>query len=414
MAANILFILSGSIAAYKACEVISRLTQEGHRVRTVATPSALRFVGAATLEGLTREPVATDLFAPGAALDHITLARWADLTLLCPATAHTLNRAAAGLADDLAGALLLVHDWSKPLLIAPAMNPSMWSHPATQDSVARLGGWGARFITVGAGRTACGETGEGRLAEPAAILAAVELALARPERKLRVLVTSGGTAEPIDEVRVLTNVSTGRTGALIADHLARAGHEVTLLRAETAVPAQTRVREETFRSFTDLDAALHRLLAAADFDGIIHAAAVSDFSPELPDDDGVAPGWDGGKLDSSAPRLLRLRPNPKLIDSLRARSGNPAVRIVAFKLTSRSGPAEAQRRVRELFARAQPDFIVHNDLADRDHDRFPATIHHADGTVTPCPSRGELAATLGRLLAAPAAVTPVPAGAGPP
>ncbi len=173
---NILFILTGSIACYKACDAISRLVQRGHRVRTVATASALRFVGTATLEGLTREQVATDLFAEGHALDHIGLARWADVTLVCPASADRLNRMAAGLGDDLAGALLLAHDWTRPLLLAPAMNPSMWRHPATVASVRTLRSWGARFIESGSGRTACGEEGEGRLAEPADIVAAVEAA----------------------------------------------------------------------------------------------------------------------------------------------------------------------------------------------------------------------------------------------
>src|SRR4051812_3997616 len=181
---NILFILTGSIACYKACDAISQLVQRGHRVRTAATAAASKFVGPATLEGLTREKVATDIFAEGAALDHIELARWADLVIVCPATANTLNRMAAGLADDLAGALLLAHDWKKPLLVAPAMNPAMWTHPATAASVARLREWGVRFIEVGAGRTACGEVGEGRLAEPDEIVAAVEAALALEGRKM--------------------------------------------------------------------------------------------------------------------------------------------------------------------------------------------------------------------------------------
>src|ERR1043165_7231499 len=123
--ANILFIVSGSIAAYKACEAISQLVQRGHRVRPVATAAALKFVGAATLEGLTGEKVATDIFEAGAAPDPIPPARGADLTIVAPATANTLNRMAAGLADDLAGALLLAHEWRKPLLVAPAMNPVM-------------------------------------------------------------------------------------------------------------------------------------------------------------------------------------------------------------------------------------------------------------------------------------------------
>ena len=180
---NVLFILTGSIACYKACEVISQLTQRGHRVRAVATESALRFVGVATLEGLTRAKVATDLFAAGGALEHIDLARWADVTVVCPVSADRLNRMAAGLGEDLAGALLLAHDWSRPLLLAPAMNPAMWRHPATVASVRTLRSWGARFIEVGVGRTACGETGAGRLAEPDEILAAIEAALlAAPAR----------------------------------------------------------------------------------------------------------------------------------------------------------------------------------------------------------------------------------------
>lgn len=174
---KLLFVVTGSIAGYKACEAVSQLVQRGHRVRAVATPAARQFVGVATLEGLTGERVRTDLFEPGAALDHIDLTRWADAVVVCPATAHTLNRFAAGLADDLVGALFLAHDWSKPFLVAPAMNPAMWSHPATVAAVGRLREWGVRFIDVGTGRTACGEVGEGRMAEPWEVVAAVEAAL---------------------------------------------------------------------------------------------------------------------------------------------------------------------------------------------------------------------------------------------
>ncbi len=178
MPANILFILSGSIACYKACAAISQLVQRGHQVRCVATEAALKFVGVATLEGLSREKVATDLFADGGALDHISLVRWANVVVVCPATANTLNRAAAGLGDDLAGALLLAHDWTKTLLFFPAMNPAMWSHPATRASVDKLRSWGARFVELGVGRTACGEVGFGRLAEPDDIVVTVEAACA--------------------------------------------------------------------------------------------------------------------------------------------------------------------------------------------------------------------------------------------
>ena len=174
---NLLVIVTGSIAGFKACEAISQLVQRGHRVRTVATAGALRFIGPATLEGLTGSPVLTDIFASGAALEHIALTRWADAVLVCPATANTINRFAAGLADDLAGALFLAHDRTKPFLIAPAMNPAMWSHPATVASVEKLRQWGVQFLPVGEGRTACGEVGEGRLVEPAEVVAIVEAAL---------------------------------------------------------------------------------------------------------------------------------------------------------------------------------------------------------------------------------------------
>ena len=397
---NIAFILTGSIAGYKACEVISQLVQRGHRVRLVVTEAARRFVGEATLEGLTGERVLTDLFVPGAALDHIELTRWADLVVVCPATAHTLNRFAAGLADDLPGALFLAHDRTKPWLIAPAMNPAMWRHPATVAAVARLRDWGVQFIPVGEGRTACGETGEGRLAEPDEIVKMIEARLSRPAGRLRVLVTSGGTAEPIDAVRVLTNVSTGRTGAGIAAHLAAAGHEVVLLRARGTAAAEFPCREEMFFTFAEFDAALARLLGKETFDAVIQAAAVTDFGIEAVEVDGVAPTANGAKLDSGTAPVLRLKKNPKLIDQLRARSRNPAIQVVAFKLTHGATEFTTAAAVADLFQRSGADLVVHNDLAARaGPDAFPADIYQSDGQlVVHCATRAELAPALECLL----------------
>ncbi len=179
--ANVLFLLSGSIACYKACTVISRLAQAGVTVQTVATPSALRFVGRATLEGLSGRPVFTDLWEEGRALDHIELARTADLALLCPATANTINRLAGGLADDPVGALFLAWELKdKPWWLAPAMNGRMWEHPATAASLEKLRGWGVKVLDPIEGAHACGEEGPGRLADPEAIAAAVLAALPRP------------------------------------------------------------------------------------------------------------------------------------------------------------------------------------------------------------------------------------------
>ena len=163
---NILFLLSGSIACYKACAAISRLAQAGVNVQTVATPAALRFVGAATLEGLSGRPVFTDLFEQGRALDHIELARAADLALVCPATANTINRLAHGLADDPIGALFLAWEMKqKPWWVAPAMNGYMWDHPATEASLTKLRDWGVRVLDPVDGAHACGEIGPGRLME---------------------------------------------------------------------------------------------------------------------------------------------------------------------------------------------------------------------------------------------------------
>lgn len=399
---NLLVILGGSIACYKACEVISQLVQRGHRVRVVASASALRFVGTSTLEGLTGMKVGTDLFEPGAALDHIALARWADATLVCPATASLLNRLAAGLADDLAGALLLAHDWKKPLLVAPAMNPFMWSHPATVASVSRLRSWGVRFVAIGVGRTACGEEGEGRLAEPSEIVAAISATLDRPGKRLRVLITSGGTSEPIDGVRVITNTSTGETGALIATYFAQRGHEVMLLRATTARTAGGACREATFFTYADLDAALTEFLRNENFDTVIQAAAVGDFSLETIEIDGVGRAPGTAKLGSEVAPVLRLRRNPKILDTLRARSRNPAVRVVGFKLTQAANPESARAAVQRLFATGAVDHVVYNDLATRRaHGQFPAEIWSAGQTEPQhCSDRLGLAAGLETLLVA--------------
>ncbi len=393
---NLLIILSGSIACYKSCEVISQLVQRGHRVRVVATTGALRFVGAATLEGLTGEKVRSDLFEAGAALDHIALARWADVTLVCPATADLLNRAAAGLGDDLATTLLLAHDWKKPLLIAPAMNPLMWSHPATAASVTRLRGWGARFVEVGIGRTACGETGAGRLAEPAIIVTAVESALAPVTRKLRVLVTSGGTAEPIDGVRVITNTSTGETGARIAIGLANHGHDVLLLRAKSACSTEGLCREVTFFTYSELDTALTLWLGAEKFDAVIHAAAVGDFSVAAIEVNGEPRPPSMAKLGSDAAPVLRLRRNPKILDTLRTRSCHSGLRVIGFKLTQGADAPAARSAVAALFASGAVDHVVHNDLAARTVDgTFPADLWTL-GLNEPrhLRDRGDLAAAL--------------------
>jgi len=244
------------------------------------------------------------------------------------------------------------------------------------------------------------------MAEPDEIVIAVEATLARPARRLRVLITSGGTAEPVDGVRVLTNTSTGATGAGLADHFARCGHEVVLLRARSAVAAGAALRTEIFGSFAELDAALTRLLGEENFDVVIHAAAVSDFGIAAIVVDGVRQPLGAAKLDSRAGLALELKLQPKLVNALRARSRNPALAVVAFKLTNGSTPTAAASAVQTLRDAAQADFVVHNDLATRGAalGAFPATIHPAArGAPVSCATRTELAETLERLLAMPRA-----------
>lgn len=401
---NLLFVVTGSIAAYKACEAISRLVQRGHRVRVVATESALRFVGAATFEGLTSAAVARDLFASGEALAHIELARWADATVVCPATANTLNRLAAGLADDLAGALLLAQDGTKPLVLAPAMNPAMWAHPATQAAVRTLTERGARWIEAGTGRTACGEQGAGRLAEPAEIVAAVEAAAARPARRLRVLVTCGGTAEPIDAVRAITNTSTGETGALIAEHFARGGHAVRVLRARTARAPRGAESERTFFTTAELAAALADELREHEFDAVIHAAAVADFTVAAIEDAcgaTLTTGGGRGKLPSGVEPAVRLARNPKLLATIRPRSRRRDVCVVGFKLTAGATEAEAAGAVRAMWTDGAVDLVVHNDLAQRGAaGAFPAQVWAGGEPVERCADRAAIGPALERRLLA--------------
>jgi phosphopantothenoylcysteine decarboxylase/phosphopantothenate--cysteine ligase len=174
---KILFQLSGSIACYKACSVISKLVQNGFDVKTAATKSALRFIGTATLEGLTHKPVYADLFEGERALEHVELAQWYDLAILCPATANILGKLAAGIGDDCVSTLFLAHGFKKPYLIAPAMNRNMLAHPATKRSMSVLQGWGVKVLGTGTGRQACGDRGPGRMLEPDAVYAEILKAL---------------------------------------------------------------------------------------------------------------------------------------------------------------------------------------------------------------------------------------------
>lgn len=377
---KVLFLMTGSIACYKACQVISRLTQNNCEVQVVATPAALQFVGNATIEGLTGKSVISDLYAPGSVMDHIHLIRWADLILVAPATANFLNKAAAGIADDLVSTLFLAHDFKKPFLVAPAMNSMMYLHPVTQASLKKLSSMGIELLDTAAGILACGEEGYGRLLEPDQILAAAlkSLGTKRSEgtppkagKAFKILITAGGTQEPIDSVRKITNTSTGSTGVRLAEGFAELGCDVILLKAESAPQPQAPMKTFQFKHFADLNEHLETQLGIEDFDAVIHLAAVSDYSVASIETEGRAhPPSEVSKLSSSPEEIVvRLKKNFKIVDRLKKYSRHKGIQVVAFKLTSHASAEEKAQAVHKLMTSAQADYVVHNDLTDIDKAR---------------------------------------------
>ncbi len=277
---RLLLGVTGGIAAYKGLELVRRLCDRGYEVQVVMTEAAIRFVGPASFQALSGRPVRTDLWDAGAeaGMGHIELARWADLVLVAPASAHSLARLAHGLADDLLGTLCLATQ--APLAVAPAMNRVMWEHPATQANVALLASRGVRIWGPGEGLQACGEEGEGRQLEPDDLVARIEsvrIGRRRFPPGVRVLLTAGPTREPIDPVRYLTNRSSGRMGYALATAFHEAGAQVTLVSGPTALPEPsgiTLVRVETSREM------LERVMAEVPRCAIFCAVAdVADFRP---------------------------------------------------------------------------------------------------------------------------------------
>lgn len=359
---KILFITTGSIACFKAAQAVSALVKRGHSVQVVATKSALQFVGAATWEGLTGQPVAHDIWAEGRAMDHIQLIRDADLVIVAPASAGFLNRIASGLADDLASTLFLAHDFSKPFLVAPAMNVAMLKHPVTQGSIAKLSQMGVDILPTGHGPLACGEEGEGRLLEPEELVQEIERRL-KPFGP-RVLVTSGGTREPIDDVRFIGNRSTGATGSAVAAALAAEGMEVVLLRAADSVPPPAGVKSRSYETYADLEMALQEELRDRPPSHVIHAAAVADFTVEKAK----------GKVGSGRALSLELQPTPKLIGKIREWSN---AKVCGFKLTS-GAPEDVRKGAIERVMESA-ELVVHNDQLERASGRHTFRVHQRSG-----------------------------------
>jgi phosphopantothenoylcysteine decarboxylase / phosphopantothenate---cysteine ligase len=273
--------VTGCIAAYKSCELVRSLVKHGCRVKVVMTDAATNFVGPTTFRALTGQPVAVGLWDEAdASVHHISLAEEADVFAIAPATANTLVKIAEGRADDLLSTSALATEAT--LVIAPAMNVHMWRAETTQAAVAKLRARGAVIVEPESGELACGEVGEGRLAEPAVISKAIlgEVKRSRDMRGVNVLVTAGPTFEALDPVRFLGNRSSGKTGYAIAEEAARRGAEVTLVSGPTVLPEPFGVRTLHVTSAQQMHDAV--LGAYAEADAVVATAAVSDFRPATP------------------------------------------------------------------------------------------------------------------------------------
>ncbi len=398
---NILLLMSGSIACAKASSLISAWSKKGHKVRVACTRSVSEFVGRSTLEGLGAEMVFDNVFGAGQSMEHIALGQWADIVIAAPATSNLINKLAAGIADDAVTTLWqAAYGLEKPMVLVPAMNTRMWRYPATRESVRRLEQWGIQVLPVGEGELACGESGEGRMLEPEEVLTRLDRLLAQDEqgKGKRILITAGGTREPIDSVRFIGNMSSGRTAAVLADELSRAGHTVTWLGARDALRPELPMKLEYYSSFDDLKRQLQSLLAKQTYDAVIHAAAVSDFSVASLETSDGSTDQAAGKIPSGSELILHLKPNPKLLDSLKQWSANPGVRVIGFKLTDTMDLDQRLAAIQRQLDNPAVDTVVHNDLSEIDETRHLFHLHGKDHTPLACDSKGELAKFINRLL----------------
>lgn len=364
---KILLIVGGGIAAYKALELVRLLGKAGAEVMSVLTPAGAEFVTPMSLAALTGRPVRQDLFMPEdeTAMGHIELSRWADLVVVAPATAGLIAKAANGLADDLASTTLLATD--KRVLMAPAMNVRMWLHPAVQANMARLKGFdgfqGAAVVGPDEGEMACGEFGPGRMAEPQAILKAIQSLLAgadgRPLAGKTAVVTAGPTFEPIDPVRGLTNRSSGKQGYAIAEALSALGARVTLVSGPVALSAPPGVERVWVETAREMQAAVQAALPA---DIAVMSAAVADWRV-----DGVA----SGKIKKApgGPPSLALIENPDILAGVSAPGKARPGLVVGFAAET----ADLEKNARAKLSRKGCDWIVGNDVS--------ADVFGADGNA---------------------------------
>lgn len=342
--------ISGGIAAYKAVGIARLLVLAGHEVYVVATAAALRFVGAPTLEAISGNPVATDLFENVDDVTHVALGQSADVIVVAPATANTIAKMALGLADDLLGTTVLASH--APVVVAPAMHTEMWEHPATRANVATLRDRGAIVVGPAVGRLTGADTGAGRMAEPDEIVAAA-LSAARHERDLlgrRIVVTAGGTREPLDPVRYLGNRSSGKQGVALAEAARARGADVTLIGCHLEVPAPAGMRVVEAGTALELRDAVGD---AGSADVVIMAAAVADYRPELPSDEKLKRDPQGDSL------TLTLVQNPDILAEL-GHERHKGRLVVGFAAETEDDPERLLAGARAKQARKHCDLLVVN------------------------------------------------------
>ncbi|MCV7442233.1 bifunctional phosphopantothenoylcysteine decarboxylase/phosphopantothenate--cysteine ligase CoaBC [Mycobacterium paraense] len=383
--------VSGGIAAYKACTVVRQLAEAGHDVRVIPTESALRFVGAATFEALSGQPVRTGVFDDVPEVPHVHLGKQADLVVVAPATADLLARAVAGRADDLLTATLLTARC--PVLFAPAMHTEMWLHPATADNVATLRRRGAVVLEPAYGRLTGADSGAGRLPEAEEITTLAQLLLERHDALpydlagCRVLVTAGGTREPIDPVRFIGNRSSGKQGYAVARVAAQRGAEVTLIAGHTAGlidPAGVNVVHVS--SAQQLGEAVSKHAPEADV--LVMAAAVADFRPAQ-----VAAAKIKKRADeaTAAPTIELVRNDDVLAGAVRARAHGqlPNMRaIVGFAAETGDANGDVLFHAREKLRRKGCDLLVVNAVGDNkafEVDSNDGWLLASDGTESALP-----------------------------
>ena len=346
--------VSGGIAAYKSVELLRRLTEAGHDVRVIPTAAALRFVGTTTWAALSHHPVTTDVWTDADEVPHVRIGKQAELLVIAPATADLIASAAHGRADDLLTNTMLTARC--PVLFAPAMHTEMWDHPATVENVATLRRRGCIVIEPASGRLTGADTGSGRLPDPDELAALCDLLLRRPDALpfdmsgRHVVVSAGGTREPLDPVRFLGNASSGRQGFAIAAVAAARGARVTLVAANTDLPAPAATELVRAGSATELRDAVHK--AAEDADAVVMAAAVADFRPVRSTQHKI-------KKTDAGPDPVELTENPDVLAEL-VTARRPGQVLVGFAAETGDETGSVLDHGRAKLARKGCDVLVVN------------------------------------------------------